>query len=256
MNKDTIPTSLTHYTSLDVLWILLQAVATDNPFLTFHCSHIDMMNDPDESPFILSQFFTNSDLKQKLKEKWDKDFLPNHTPFVLSLSVSTNELKYSGLLPMWNMYADKGKGCLIKFDYKKLKHWTETISNTHLLKCKYVNSVERSAIVSKINDDKENFENLLYEMAATKYNCWEYEKEWRMLVTLSREKVKFKNTQRGIIEYTELKIPIEFVKEIMLGPLTISEISLTSLLHFKEKLQTILSDKVNFDIHKSNIKIR
>ena len=68
--------------------------------------------------------------------------------------------------------------------------------------------------------------------------------------------IKTKSTQRGIIEYVEFKIPIKYIEEICLGPLS-NDNSFDSLKLLYDKLvERFSSGEVHFKLAKSKITIK
>lgn len=249
--------SIVHYTSLKVVNTLLNNINEDEnkkPFLILHLSHLFMMNDLNEGHLILDKFFTDSEKKKRLKQEWNKKYASVKEPFIFSTISTDNYTKNIGSLPMWIMYGDNCKGAFLRFNKKEIKDYfngPEYIFD----KCNYLSSKE-------INDKIKNFNltgsfDVIYKNSAfTKNLCWKHEKEWRLLKKVDSKEIKFKHTPRGIVEYVELKIPLNFLKEICIGPLANEKIVFSSLNLIKQQLIRKYSDHVIFKIHKSSILIR
>lgn len=216
------PSSLVHYTSLATLSSILNN-AMESGILTFHLSHLYMMNDANEGKLILDNYFTESNKKTDQKIGFE-DYISNNIPFIMSLSRSSNDTRHYGLLPMWKMYGDNFTGCMLRFDYKRLNDYIGDIndSNIELNKCDYKNSVDIAKAIKDLNDSKiaPDYSKLLRTAAFSKYHTWEYENEWRIMIIEDTKNVLYKFTNNGIIEYCKFEIPLTCLKEIMLGPLT------------------------------------
>lgn len=259
--KDSSPSSLLHYTSLDVVQILLSdAIKENRETLKFHASHLKMMNDLKEGSLILDKFFTDSGTKTALKEKWEK-YIESHTPFVISLIKSTKTTKGKGGIPMWKMYGANGFGAYLRFDYDKLSEYcSENLFN--LKKCDYSSNGYIKGKIKELNNYREEknannhddyFDELLNISSFTKSIEWEYENEWRILIPKDQNTALTKSTSRGIVEYTEVELPLTALKEICLGPLTDAN-SLMSVRYLCDKLQDITDTKIKLE--KSKIAIR
>lgn len=250
------PSSVTHYTSLDVLDKLFNsALSRSDGTITFHLSNITMMNDAGEGELLLSQFFTDSIKKAKLKKEWDTDFYPNHTPFVLSTIATDVVSRNRGSLPMWKMYGNECKGALIRFKGDSFGKFCE---NQGLIfsECNYTSTSELSKIVADINRRNAPFSEILKTSCFTKQQCWQYEKEWRVVVFGSIDTIKTKCTNRGIIEYVQLNIPLDLIEEICIGPLCPKNPTLSSIEKLKQNLAQKHPGKVKFKVTKSNIPLK
>ena len=252
--KDT-PSSVVHYTSLEVVRIMFDKALTDrNVNLTFHLSNQTMMNDYGEGAIILDRFFTDSNLKRSLKNEWE-EYYSSHCPFIFSTSSTDNNTKSKGNISMWKMYGNEFRGAYIRFNFKELKEFCVS-NNLELIQCDYLTTSDVSKIISQLNNT--NFTNILEHVCKTKIIEWSYEKEWRIVVKKDVSKssdVKIKNTDHGLVEYIELGIPIRLIKEIRLGPMC-NQNDLECLDTLKNQLISFLDGNVNFYIQKSSIKIR
>lgn len=217
------PSSLVHYTSLATLSSILNN-AMESGILTFHLSHLCMMNDEYEGKLIFDKYFTESNKKSKQKIGFE-DYISNNIPFIMSLSKTNNDTKDSGYLPMWKMYGDNFKGCRLRFGYDELYQHINNL-NSHNPKitfkeCSYVKSKDVDELTKQLNgEDEIDYSILLNKAVYIKYHIWEYENEWRIMLLGDTKNVLYKFTNNGIIEYCKLEIPLTCLKEIMLGPLT------------------------------------
>lgn len=250
-----IPSSITHYTSLEVVHILLnQALSKDDGEIILHASLLTMMNDSGEGCYVLNKYFTDSTLKKEKKEKWEKEFYPNNQPFVFSTIATSIDSRHNGSLPMWKMYGNDCKGALIRFDTRKMKEFCD--ANGYLFApCKYLTTKDVQKLIKELNQREASFEDILTETCLSKHTSWSYEKEWRVIRFISQENILTKYTNRGIIEFIEISVPIELIEEICLGPLA-NVNSLESLSQLKNKLSEKFKDKVHFNLTKSKITIQ
>lgn len=249
------PNSITHYTSLEVVHILLnQALSKDDGEIVIHASLLTMMNDSGEGCYVLNKYFTDSTLKKEKKEKWEKEFYPNNQPFIFSTIATSIDSRHNGSLPMWKMYGNDCKGALIRFDTRKMKEFCD--ANGYIFApCKYLNTNDVQKLIKEFNQGRVSFEEILTEACLSKHTSWSYESEWRVIRCSSQENILTKYTNRGIIEYIEISIPIELIEEICLGPLT-NPNSFESLKQLKNKLSEKFKDKVHFNLTKSKITIQ
>ena len=114
------PSSLVHYTSIEVLNALIfGAIKSGKPYFTFHLSLLTEMNDKDEGVLLKDAFF-DTKCNSCYENIWQQ-CENSQRPFVLSTIRSTNEHRISGSLPMWKMYCNDCAGVMIKFDFGRLK---------------------------------------------------------------------------------------------------------------------------------------
>ncbi len=187
-----------------------------------------MMNDLNEGFYVLDKFYTDSKFKKDLKTGWDKTFYPKNHPYILSLVKSTMETRDYGSLPMWNIYGDKCHGALIKFNFNKLKKFCD--ENGLIFKaCQYLNHAEVREVVKKLNNSKSNYNTILETSCIIKHPVWIYENEWRIILKNDIMNALTKITSRGVILYEELKLPLDFIEQIILGPLCNSSTTLNSI---------------------------
>lgn len=256
----TLTGSVAHYTSLEVINIILNsALSSDNGEFTLHLSHLAMMNDMGESRYVLDKYFTHSNIKKKLKDEWDSEFYPLNIPFVLSTISTDSHTRNNGSLPMWKMYGDDCKGAFIRLDKNKLYKFCKD-NGYEFMECNYCTVKEVNEIIRDLNkknmEMKALFNDILCESSFTKRIDWEYEKEWRVLVKSNNEKIKTKNTSRGIVEYIEIAFPIKLIEEICIGPLANQDNTLASLDSLKKRIKAKFGENIDFNITNSKIQIR
>jgi hypothetical protein len=224
--SNEIPNGLLHYTSLNVISIMLSdSIDNKRDTLKFHASHLQMMNDMNEGTYILDKFFSNSRKKTELKKEWN-DYFDIHTPFVLSMIRSNISTVSKGILPMWKMYGDNGRGAYYRFYLKNFFNKRDKGDASNMVeinKCEYLTLNQRNEDIkwrNKLNNGSDDFDLLLYKSTFTKSIDWEYEREWRIVKYLSSEDALVKQSRYGVVRYTEIGIPILALKEICLGPMT------------------------------------
>ena len=248
------PSSVLHYTSLDVVKILLKnALYCNNEMLTFHATQIDMMNDLNEFSLLLDQYFTDSELKRELKGRWDA-IISQKMPFVISM-IHANRLSVNrGTIPMWKMYGDSAKGAYMKFSRVELANYC---SSKGLLfrKCECINTIGREELVKYFNFQKKDISmiELADKSVFTKSVEWEFEDEWRIMKYEDPNNVLSKNSYGRSVKYIEVNIPLSAPTEICLGPMT-QEDDFQSIKCLVAKLNDKLLNKIH--IKKSKIKIQ
>lgn len=226
--ESTPPSSLHHYTTMDTLVAILNGVTKseeDNKFyFTFHASNAYLMNDKMEGALLLDKFFTESQCKNEYKEKFSAMKKEKGEIYAISFCKSNNRTKFTGDIPMWGMYGDKGKGAILVFDFNKLKDYLSQHDDLCICECKYINSTELAKLITakntegkEANDKKEFLSNLRDEAFKLKDSHWKYEDEWRILTTSHDPKRKYNG--KGTVAYEEIKIPANCLNAIILGPL-------------------------------------
>ena len=245
------PSSIVHYTSVEVVNILLnEALSSKDGQMTLHLSLLTMMNDKGEMSYVLDKYFTDSALKREKKHAWDTEFLPAHQPFIFSTSATDVNTKENGSLPMWKMYGDDCKGAYIRFNGEAVGDFCKK-HGLIFERCEYRTIREVGERIKKFNHDNTSFEEILKEACLTKSIAWNYEQEYRIICLTNQESVKTK----AIPKFIELKIPIDLIEEICLGPLADAHTSLESLSLLRDKLKVKFREKAHFKIRQSKISI-
>ncbi|MFH1326382.1 MAG: DUF2971 domain-containing protein [Candidatus Falkowbacteria bacterium] len=148
-------------------------------------SILDYLNDPFElKPYLIAEGRSvYYKVRENLSKKW-------------GLLCFSEDWRQS---IMWGHYADKHKGIALGFEINK-----------DIKKVKYVKYREK---IKLTDDNKKNEKLFLDKLAFKKYECWEYEKEYRRWVELKNcEKDKSSKDKYYVNFNTNLKI-----KEIILG---------------------------------------
>lgn len=205
------------------------------------------------------------------KTAYERTFARNGYIFVMSFSSNKDTL------PMWSMYAKNGKGVCLCFDKKALlKHFEEDKeSETRIIDVSYgLNKIEQSTLdllkatylhyLKELKQDtitdKESIKYcylyiLLRQLAPMYKDCaYEYEGEQRLLCTKQRddENIDFRVSSEGyIIPYRKIKIPIETLKRIVIGPTYDYELISSNL-----KFAMIIYGIKGVEIEKSHVNYR
>ncbi len=147
-------------------------------------------------------------------------------PFALCFSES------EGNIPMWDMYANHGKGVCLRFNFEKLYHYVCELTNKdekkiEFSKCEY-KDVEFQERYKPFNLDGvyPNTTELRKQMMASAFvkpKCFCHEVEWRLMVWQSWKpdeyhKILFKVKQDELCPYVEISIPSACIDGIILRP--------------------------------------
>ena len=258
------PEILYHYTSLDVLFSILNNVKyTDEQqkipeSLTLQATRVDFFNDPTEYEFLGSCIISamkryeddNPDLREKIT-----DFIYS-TPWGLYVFdakpylVSFSELEDS--LSMWRFYGNNGRGIAIGLDRTILQNHLNTRSHFSLCKCDYFTREEVIAqfateeIYNKVIElQPDEYDGKFWTAfppdsalinnrearLRIKHKSYADECEWR-LVFDGITKQNFKVRSTVIVPYVNIEIPIEALRRIIVGPCTEGIKTVTSIMEF------------------------
>lgn len=274
--KTSQPKILYHYTTMSVLCSLLNNLeysidkeGNPNYKLKFWISDYRYMNDWSESIFFLNTIgnaFLRYQKKYSLEDKsayftttfslWDQ---LKGDKYILSLSENEDSLT------MWRGYGANGQGVAIGLNAEKILQFISENSSVYFFKMNYVNIATHMMSFSekdleqiyndiKIEDDGSvsgswgSFSEL-YEANYLSYKNEAYrdENEWRLTLIKDKE-CKYRENNGVIIPYCEIKIPIEFVENIIIGPSANKELS-------KLTLQNMIDHKIKVEPIANNIKI-
>ncbi len=262
----TSPSSLHHYTSLGTVAALFdRAINQSNDLprtFVFRASNALCMNDKMEGKLIADKFFTSSEIKKHYQSQLEKIVKEKGEIYVISFCRSNNKTKYNGYIPMWGMYGDKGNGAILVFDFDKLQDYISQLKDVELYECEYCNSTELAKLIKDqntkangTNDKTEFLSNLRNKAFKLKDKHWDYEDEWRILATSHDLKLKYNS--KGVVSYNEIKIPVNCLNAIILGPLVDSgmceKVLNTAISRLKEADNTISQD---IKIKPSKLQIR
>ena len=246
-----------HYTNTSALLGMLNDCDKDGNCIKMWATHSQFLNDPTEYEYgkIVGQKLLE-EVEQKLNiaeadrlsfTMYDEsmkqyfvqcergiscyaDSLYMATPFVISFS------KNRDLLPMWTSYGKNGSGIAIGFNRESL----EKHNNHFTVKdCYYdydgsdytplKNKIKYwyEMMLQNINGASEGYTRVCqielimtinaHVAAYIKHESYKYEQEVRCKVIKSSE-IKFRESNGLIIPYTELRIPIDTIEEIIIGP--------------------------------------
>lgn len=260
--------SLYHYTSFDAIVHILdyeQEGLSKEGLLNIRFGDPLKTNDKREIKFFEDYLFTNSDISNSIKSKYDlvKEELPS--PFFLSLIHHKGQKWHpKDEIPMWYMYGDYSKGVRIAFEYKKLEVYCNN-DGYKLQECSYFNESEMNKKASDLRKtlkqdiNRTTWESILKqtygEVLYYKSKDWEYENEHRIIAWGEDENRILENKDNGK-KYYSVPLPIDCVREITIGPLADQMVVERCLKLIKEKLNTSLGERVNFEIKCSKLQIR
>ena len=259
--KESQSDYLLHFTSIEAFLGMLSPWMNsdkkeDAPYLTLHATVFSKMNDAGENKIIYDNFFTDSEWKNQIKTQYE-NYLKTEKPYVISFV--RGELKSKIDIPMWLNYGKGATGIYLRFDLKKLNEYYKGKENYRFDKCQYVNSQDKKDKIADLNLYRRigNCDSLFDEIKETsiflKDKCWEYENEWRIVKFEKDENAKQKITSRGVIEYTEITIPLNTLSKIHIGPKANKEWCEQTL---KVILAKIKDYNCSFNIEISNLKIQ
>jgi len=270
-----------HFTSCAGLYGMLKDYSMDNPYLTMWATHSSFMNDSSEYEYgkemcikVLKLYEKQAKVPSdksifKLGKKRIEDFLLNDAPFLISL---TGNIESAA---MWSMYSSGGSGIALKFDVATLqKHYLlngkNSIEPTSCIYCKKANDIltKHGAYIDLLyktiwsfynSEDDDNFpEVLLFDIASQiKHNSFEYEDEHRIVVSKDNRKVLYRVRDNIIIPYVEVKVPIEALKGIIVGPTANYDYIKKSIEMYIESLDwDPMFQKLSINIQKSEVPYR
>ncbi|MCC8062444.1 MAG: DUF2971 domain-containing protein [Rikenellaceae bacterium] len=256
------PDILYHYTSMEAFYAIMKDVKSAESVITFWASHVSFMNDPGEYMYLANEvdkllleqsLFNDTNGSEELTDHFKRDVhvsdLLNGQPTIFSLSEKKDAL------PMWQAYAQNGKGIAIGFDRTEL----ENIGNGwSLRKCNYLSNkeLEETGIIEEIKTcvkteslgDQEIDLLALYraleKRISIKHPAFSHEEEWRLAKS---DVLNYEYRERNglIIPYCKLELKASMIKEVWIGPTAyplLSEKSLQLFLH---------SRNISYELYKS-----
>lgn len=191
----------------------------------------------------------------------DKDYMIRHiydtheNPFIISFS------KRKDFLPMWNAYSNRGKGVCLCFNNKGYVIKTNDRANIDVDFFHKLHAMD--VTYGKIDNDVKNVATSLYKeyylkykdisdlqqriqmmlnylitlivtfSAYHKHEAYEYEEESRLVKFRDGEKeVHYRIGHKGqLIPYIEVKVKLEYLEKIIVGPCADSESIIRELKH-------------------------
>lgn len=246
--------NLYHFTTIESLISMLSDCSEKNPYITFWATHIRFLNDSSEYKYGLQ-------LCMKYLQKYQEDFLPEGTGISLTpteRSIDTKSDSYvvsfakvCDIAAMWAMYAKHGTGIALVFNKAKLKD-IEDASKLTLSPCIYLTNEDelltyRESLKKtyKVNygkwEDDEMFVSrealrVTLSMHSTmrpffsiiKNPSFEYENEERFICE-DNKPPKYRFSNGHLCPYKEIRIPINALEGIVLGPTLTSDLDMAAL---------------------------
>lgn len=236
---------LYHYTSLEVLNCLFENYSEKDQFLKFWATNCSYMNDPKEIKEGIE--LIKETLNQFLPEEFmckAQSILNSNTDslfeYLLFGSTGVSDIPYSisfsknkDNLNMWRMYGDSGKGIALGLNRNKLYS-----NDTEIIDCTYNDESENYHLKNEIVQDfislyqtigdspkflpQEFYEevmtitNILRYLPQVKNPCYKYERETRIIKNC--DSPNFRVSNGILIPYTTIKIPIDALQKIVIGP--------------------------------------
>ena len=222
------PSSVIHFTSLEAFYGMLQpwfeSANKVKPYLNFHATVFNKMNDLDEGCLIYNKYFTDSALKKDIKIEFEKWRENTGLPFIISFMYNQRSPEdWQTNIPMWMNYGRHGVGICLRFSFKELKTFCQN-KNLIFEKCTYHSTKEIQDTVSQFNKAHKgpngghlDFGYLQKQMILCKSKNWSYENEWRILKYVTEKDMKFKANSLNLIEYTNIRIPLKCLTGICVG---------------------------------------
>ena len=165
----------------------------------------------------------------------DNSFVMDKIPYAISFSYMPEQI------PLWSMYADKGKGVCLCFSLNELYYnqdfnFIPVIYDFKSAKKEYKETILN--IIRKVQLDfrnrslkATNSEELMYEKFSSirtlctvlapyfKHPCFEFENEYRIVKYCGMNEIKYREKDSGLlIPYTTIQIPFATLKRIVIGP--------------------------------------
>lgn len=170
-------------------------------------------------------------------------------PYLFSLSRAKDSL------PMWGLYAKNGNGIAIVFDEEALQR---EFRGQDCFYCQKDNTLPLKATIAKLYVDDIQLSreanrlttilvlNLIYRKVGSyiKHKSFEFEQEFRVVATESTH-ILFREKAGLIVPYVEQKIPVKYIKGIIVGPTADFD-------RMKEALSILLINK-NVNVRKIDI---
>ena len=256
------PNLLYHYTSLCTLAKILLGMETQNgnKKIFLRAGNAKNMNDPNDCYYFVNKIgnivgANSKEIDEILDKKYELD-----APYILSLSEKADDLH------MWTCYGDDGCGVSIAFKNEELDNVASDFHNdihhdTKLYKCIY-DTCSKELYLKIGSPTKENLlsadywtngiqESTLRISDIIKHPCYEYEKEWRMVVLHGKNELIVKNQDESKYKSLEdafyIPIPISCIDHICIGP---------SAVNYSAIKNSILKCLPDVEVKKSEIPYR
>ncbi len=134
-------------------------------------------------------------------------------------------------LPMWIMYADNGRGCIMEFDRSMIdRQFNLAHSDSVFVKCNYNKEEERDSYITYGGKPINNWQsgkkmgmdllNAIIICVSTKHHGFRQEHEWRgvCLKRKGNNDVLFRLSNMGKVPYIEIELDKKALKKVILGP--------------------------------------
>lgn len=284
-------TPLYHYTSVEGLYGIFKDYSEKNPFVTMRATDISFLNDSSEFLFgvevckeVLNMYEDNHKIdydnggiswivNSYVHSPKENSKLFNFKQDICVISLS----KTRSSAAMWSMYASQGKGVSIIFNSEILR----SIKGVYLNPCFYakdsfdfLNKYERefeqfynnsksisiSGVPEECTDGLKRYINdfgfcqSLFSnlVSIIKNSAYDYEQEYRMDIT-NMKPYLFRASKGLIIPYKEIKIPIEAIEGILIGP--VADYSLIKL-SIQKYFNSLGLEKLTDKVFESNVPYR
>ncbi len=258
----TLPNSLYHYTSFEVLTHILDLkneCLKERQMMKFHFGNSLQTNDKKEVQFFKDYVYKNKG-GEKLYKQVENIRNKIGEPFILSLihHVNTKSSYPSCEIPMWKMYGNNFAGVRLRFDFKKMQEYYKDKDNIDFAKCQYntISEMEEKGrnIRNSFDRDAQNsdLENLYKQAILYKTYDWEYENEWRLVAWCNNTNmIDFISTSGRL--FIEQEVPLNLLEAVEIGPKA-DQIAIEGSLNLiKNKLGNIPEN--HFKIEKSKLQI-
>ena len=155
--------------------------------------------------------FISKFLKQPFIESFEKILSEVEENFKNKTSIICLSEDYS-ITPMWAHYADNHKGVCIEYDLKNISNFMLQLL---CFPIEYVEESDNTFELSALFDDNINTNpNWLLRLALRKSHNWEYEKEWRIIVSQFIKDSFYEKSYGGVYfdEFYSDKHYMKFIK--------------------------------------------
>lgn len=231
-----------HFTSCAGLYGMLKECTKDNPYLTMWATHSSFMNDSSEYKYGKEMCLQTLELYEKKHGIYDSDrsifnigreqlltFQNEDAPYLISLS---GNIKSAA---MWSMYSTNGSGIALKFDIATIQKYArskqipiepisciyEKTSKDILKKHGAYIAILHKLIFAELHKNKtsDTPTSILRNLSAEiKHYSFSYEDEHRIAIRRRTEPILFRLKNNILVPYIEVKIPINALWGIVVGP--------------------------------------
>lgn len=233
-------------------------------YLDFHAGAVNLMNDELENKLVKDIFrkIPKCLYASAMFVEWTDGEL-----YAVSFSTKPD------YIPMWRIYADDYSGICLKIQRKELEYTLKKINNESFVDvkaglCLYLSKSEfrkklRKVLSEIVTAHDKNIKsgwlalsNAFVQSAFCKLKTFEYEKEYRLAAFVNKD-FYIKQGRYGLSLYYPIKVPLRFLKEIIIGPSPYQDAlaySISTLI--KSRLGKLDKYGINVKVSKSHLKIR